>query len=90
MLFRSSEEPPLPNGAVDSRAVMNERRDAVDAFISASNIYLDCLAEVSDTQELSDEQNALAAEAHNRMVTQQDELVERFNEQVGIFKAREE
>ena len=84
------EEPPLPDGAVDSRAVMNERREAVHAFIAASNIYLDCLAEVSDTQELSDVQDALAAEAHNRMVTQVDELVESFNEQVGIFKAREQ
>jgi len=84
------DEPPLPNGAIDSRAVMNERREAVHAFITASSIYLDCLAEVSDAQGLSDVQKALAAEANNRMVTQVDELVERFNEQVSIFQAREE
>ena len=84
------EEPPLPNGAVDSRTVMEERRDAVRAFIAASDIYLDCLDEVSNTHELSDVQDALAAEAHNHMVAQVDELVESFNEQVRIFRAREE
>ena len=84
------EKPPLPNGAVDSRAVMDERREAVGAFIAANNIYLDCLAEVSDTRELSELQDALAAEAHNRAVVQADELVESFNEQVRIFRDREE
>ncbi|HEY7673093.1 MAG TPA: peptidylprolyl isomerase [Gammaproteobacteria bacterium] len=82
--------PPLPNGAVDSRAVMEERRNAVSAFIGASDIYLDCLEEVGETQELSELQDALAAEAHNQMVAHVDELVEGFNEQVRIFKAREE
>jgi cyclophilin family peptidyl-prolyl cis-trans isomerase len=84
------EKPSLPNGAVDSRAVMDERREAVGAFIAANNIYLDCLAEVGDKHELSDLQNALAAEAHNHAVVQADELVERFNEQVRIFREREE
>jgi hypothetical protein len=84
------EKPPLPNGAVDSRAVMDERREAVGAFIAANNIYLDCLAEVGDTHELSRLQDALAAEAHNRAVEQADELVESFNEQVRIFRDREE
>ena len=83
------DKPPLPNGAVDSRATMDDRREAVSAFIAASDLYLDCLDEVSDTHELSELQNALAAEAHNQVVAQLDELVESFNEQVRIFKARE-
>jgi hypothetical protein len=69
---------------------MEERRNAVSAFIGASDIYLDCLEEVGETQELSELQDALAAEAHNQMVAHVDELVEGFNEQVRIFKAREE
>jgi hypothetical protein len=84
------EKPELPNGAVDSRAIMDERREAVGAFIAANNIYLDCLAEIGDTHELSELQDALAAEAHNRAVVQADELVESFNEQVRIFRDREE
>jgi cyclophilin family peptidyl-prolyl cis-trans isomerase len=84
------DKPPLPNGAVDSRAVMDERREAVGAFIAANNIYLDCLAEVADTHELSELQDALAAEAHNQAVVEADELVESFNEQVRIFREREE
>jgi peptidyl-prolyl cis-trans isomerase A (cyclophilin A) len=83
------DQPPLPDGAVDSRAIMDERREAVSAFIAASDLYLDCLDEVSDAHELSELQDALAAEAHNEMVAQMDELVERFNEQVRIFKDRE-
>jgi cyclophilin family peptidyl-prolyl cis-trans isomerase len=84
------ETPSLPNGAVDSRTVMDESREAVGAFIAANNIYLDCLADVSDTHELSELQDALAAEAHNRAVVQADELVVSFNEQVRIFRDREE
>jgi peptidyl-prolyl cis-trans isomerase A (cyclophilin A)/peptidyl-prolyl cis-trans isomerase B (cyclophilin B) len=83
-------KPPLPNGAVDSRAVMEERREAVGAFIAANDIYLDCLAEIKDTHDLSDLQDVLATEAHNQAVTQADELVERFNEQVRIFRDRDE
>jgi predicted RNA-binding protein associated with RNAse of E/G family len=56
----------------------------------ASDIYLDCLTEVGDEHELTDEQDAVAAAAHNQMVTQVDDLVESFNEQVRIFKAREQ
>jgi hypothetical protein len=82
--------PQLPNGAVDSRAIMDESREAVGAFIAANNIYLDCLAEVGNTHELSALQDALGAEAHNRAVVEADELVESFNEQVRIFREREE
>lgn len=84
------EKPPLPNGAVDSRAVMEARREAVGAFITANDIYLDCLAEIKDTHDLSDLQDVLATEAHNQAVTQADELVQGFNEQVRIFRDREE
>jgi peptidyl-prolyl cis-trans isomerase A (cyclophilin A) len=84
------EQPPLPDGAVDSHAIMEERREAVHAFMVASDIYLDCLTEVGDEHELTDEQDAVAAAAHNQMVTQVDDLVESFNEQVRIFKAREQ
>jgi cyclophilin family peptidyl-prolyl cis-trans isomerase len=84
------EKPALPDGAADTRAVMDERREAVGAFIAANNIYLDCLEEVGDKYELSELQEAFAAEAHNRAVVQADELVESFNEQVRIFRDREE
>jgi cyclophilin family peptidyl-prolyl cis-trans isomerase len=84
------EAPTLPDGAVDSRAIMEERREAVGAFIAANDIYLDCLAEIKDTHELSELQDALAAEAHNQAVAQADEIVESFNQQVRIFRDREE
>jgi hypothetical protein len=84
------EAPSLPNGAVDSRATMVESQAAVRDFISGSEMYLDCIAEVIDTQHLSERQHALGIEAHNQMVSRMEKLAEDFNEQVRIFKAREE
>jgi cyclophilin family peptidyl-prolyl cis-trans isomerase len=84
------EAPSLPSGAVDSRADMVEGQAAVRTFITASEMYLDCLTEVIDTQELSDRQRAQGVEAHNQMVSRMEQLAEDFNEQVRIFKAREE
>ena len=82
--------PPLPNGSLDSLDTMTQGQAAIRDFMTESNLYLDCLSAVIDEREHTDEQRISAVERHNRMVTLMEQLAEEFNQQVRVFKAREQ
>lgn len=84
------QTPSLPNGSLDSLETMTQGQAAVHDFMAESNLYLDCLSEVVDEHEHTEEQRVSAVERHNRMVTLMEQLAEEFNQQVRVFKAREE
>jgi hypothetical protein len=44
---------------------------------------------VIDDRNVTDAQHANAVQRHNQMVSLMEQLAERFNEQVRVFKARE-
>jgi hypothetical protein len=69
---------------------MVESQTAVRQFMTDSEMYLDCLSDLIDGDELSDSQHANAVREHNRMVSVMEQLAERFNAQVRAYRAREE
>jgi cyclophilin family peptidyl-prolyl cis-trans isomerase len=82
--------PELPNGSLDSLEQMVEGQSTVRTFMTASEMYLDCLSELIEGRELTDEQHASAVRKHNDTVARMEQLAEEFNRQVRIFKARED
>lgn len=91
--FAHCETPPapeIPNGSIASLDTMVAGQTAMRDFMSESEMYLDCLAEVIDGQELTDEQHSSAARRHNEMVSLMEKFAEDFNTQVRAFKAREQ
>jgi cyclophilin family peptidyl-prolyl cis-trans isomerase len=81
--------PDIPNGSLDALERMVEGQAAVRDFMAESETYLDCLSEVIDDRNVTDAQHANAVQRHNQMVSLMEQLAERFNEQVRVFKARE-
>jgi hypothetical protein len=92
-LFAHCETPPapeIPNGNIASLDAMIAGQTAMRDFMTESEMYLDCLAEVIDEQDLTDAQHASAARRHNEMVSLMEQFAEDFNKQVRAFKARDE
>jgi cyclophilin family peptidyl-prolyl cis-trans isomerase len=83
-------EPPLPNGDTASRTAMADSRAALQAFIDAGDVYLDCLDEVLKGDAITDEQRALGVEKYNQTIARTEQLGKDFNEQVRIFRDRAE
>jgi cyclophilin family peptidyl-prolyl cis-trans isomerase len=84
------DEPAIPDGTAAALEDMVESQTAVRQFMTDSEMYLDCLSELIDGDELNDSQHANAVREHNRMVSVMEQLAERFNAQVRAYRAREE
>lgn len=84
------ELPRVPDGEVAPLEEMVEAQAAVRDFMAQSEAYLDCLSDIIDAEDLSDEQQARAVLEHNRMVTVMEEIAESFNAEVRSFREREE
>ena len=86
------EAPPppiIPDGTSAALDELVAGQTAIREFMAASELHLDCLSEVIDEQEVTDEQHAIAVSEHNRVVTQMEQLAEDFNTQVRAFRARD-
>lgn len=81
-------QPEIPDGAVASLDVMVEAQAAMRDFMAASENYLECLNDIIDEKDLSDEQHAKTVREHNRMVSVMEQLAEAFNAQVRAYRAR--
>jgi cyclophilin family peptidyl-prolyl cis-trans isomerase len=85
----SPAPPDVPDGATAKLDEMVDGQSAVRSYMSESESYLDCLSEVIDAKDISEEQQGRAVQEHNRMVAAMEQLAEEFNTQVRAFKARE-
>ena len=90
--------PSLPDNATASAAQMAAARTAFQAYDAATNSYAKCVdttverlakrfagvASAADLQSL----NTLGVAAHNTAIEQEQALVDRFNEQIRLYRAR--
>jgi cyclophilin family peptidyl-prolyl cis-trans isomerase len=83
-------EPAVPDGSSAALEEMVEGQTDVRQFMSDSEMYLDCLSDLIDGDQLNDSQHANAVREHNRMVSVMEQLAEEFNSQVRAYRAREE
>jgi hypothetical protein len=83
-------EPEIPDGTVAMLDTMVEGQAAIREFMAASEMYLECLNDIIDEEDLSDEQHANTVREHNRVVSVMEQLAEEFNTQVRAFRAREQ
>ncbi len=81
--------PDIPDGTVAEYDAMVAGRDGVQEFMGAGDMYLACLSEVIDEEDLSDEEHSLAVREHNRMVAVMEQLAEDFNDQLRAYRDRE-
>jgi cyclophilin family peptidyl-prolyl cis-trans isomerase len=81
--------PRIPDGGSARLDDMLAGQDAVRAYMTDSEMFLDCLSEMIDGKGLSDPQHNAAVREHNRMVTEMERLAEKFNEQVRAYKERQ-
>ena len=81
--------PEIPDGSVADYDAMIAGRDDVQVFIGAGDMYLACLSDIIDGEDLSDEELSLAVREHNRMVAVMEQLAEDFNDQLRAYRDRE-
>jgi cyclophilin family peptidyl-prolyl cis-trans isomerase len=84
------DEPEIPDGTAATLDAMVEGQASVRDFMAASEMYLECLNDIIDEEDLSDEQHANNVREHNRVVSVMEQLAEEFNAQVRAFRAREQ
>ena len=84
------DTPEVPDGETASEADMASGSAAVRAYVGDTQAGLDCLsaAEEAMGEEITDEQRAKIVETYNTGVDEMTAVVERFNEQIRIYKAR--
>jgi len=82
-------EPDIPDGAIAALEELMAAQNDVRVFMTESEMYLDCLSDVIDERDLSDEEQSTAVLEHNRMVSLMEQLAEEFNTQVRVFRARD-
>ena len=85
----SPTRPDIPDGAVADLEAMIAGRDDVQAFIGAGDMYLACLSQVIDAEDLSDEEHSLSVREHNRMVAVMEQLAEEFNAALRAYRDRQ-
>jgi UDP:flavonoid glycosyltransferase YjiC (YdhE family) len=82
--------PTIPNATNTTMDAMVEAQEAVQTFIEASTEALECLEELAEDDDLSDEDRALADLAYNNEVTRQETLATQWNTQREMFLALQE
>jgi len=82
--------PDIPDGTRGALEDMLQGQERVQAFMSDSTAYLECLDEIIDDRRSDDEETRdLAISEYNRMVDVTQQLGIEFNQQVKAFRARE-
>lgn len=86
------DAPAIPDGELASRDTMEVTALAVRAFIADAQDYQACLQEqeVELGEAITDEQQEAIVEAFNAAVDAMNSTAEAFNEQLGIWRSRQE
>lgn len=82
--------PAIPNATDTTMDAMVEAQEAVQDYIEASTEALECLEELAEDDDLSDEDQALASLAYNNEVASQEALAAQWNTQRELFLALQE
>lgn len=82
--------PTIPNATDTTMDAMVEAQEAVQEYIEASTEALECLEELAEDDDLSDEDRALAVLAYNNEVSSQETLASQWNTQRELFLALQE
>jgi cyclophilin family peptidyl-prolyl cis-trans isomerase len=82
--------PTIPNATDTTMDAMVEAQEAVQEYIDASTEALECLEELAEDDDLSDEDRALAILAYNNEVSSQETLATQWNTQREMFLALQE
>ncbi len=93
----------IPDGAKATLDQMMETKKAVKEYDDATSTYLDCIKKDHDdavanlgdvpsekAKKAKDQLDKIEAEKHNAAVTADQTVADHFNEQVRIFKARDQ
>jgi cyclophilin family peptidyl-prolyl cis-trans isomerase len=82
--------PAIPNANDATMEQMVEAQGLVQGYIEQSTEALECLEAISDDDDRSDEDRALAIAGYNNEVSNQESLAERWNTQRELFLALQE
>ncbi len=77
--------PRIPDARSTTMEAMVETQGLVQSYVAQSTESLECLEEISDDDDRSDEDRALAIAAYNNEVSNQEALAERWNTQRELF-----
>jgi len=80
--------PSVPDASTATMELMVETQGRVKTYIETSNALLECLDEIAENKDLSEDDRALALMAYNNEVADQEALAARWNTQREQFLAR--
>jgi len=88
---RLPPEPAIPDGAHASDDEMVRAHDAVATWVADGNAYVVCLTQLRDAADPNTpvEQVAEWTRQHNAAVDRMNDVADRFNAQLRLWKARE-
>ncbi len=78
--------PVIPEGESSTLDVMVQAQATVKAYVEASNVYVECLSEILDGEELSEEQYRTVLDKHNQTIDAMENIEESWNSQVRAFR----
>ena len=79
------EPPTVPEAEGATMEQMVATQGAIQEYMTESNELLECLEEITDNEELPDEDRQLAIEGYNAEVAAQESLAARWNEERTRF-----
>jgi len=83
------EIPSIPDGRTVTMDEMLVGQAEVRSYMTVSNEYLSCLAEIIDDDEVLKEDRARLSSTHNRVVDSMESVAASFNDQVKLIRARQ-
>jgi hypothetical protein len=81
--------PALPDATRVSESEMVASQQQVREFVAGGETYLACLARIIDDEDRGGGLRNAAVDEHNRMVAAMEAIAAAFNEQIRIFRARD-
>ena len=65
---------------------MVQAQAAIKAYVETSNVYVECLSEILDGEELGEEQYRTVLDKHNQTIDAMQNIEENWNSQVRAFR----
>lgn len=78
--------PVVPEGGNSTLDVMVQAQITIKAYMEISNIYVECLSEILDGEEPSEEQSRIVLDKHNQTVDAMQNIEENWNSQIRAFR----
>ena len=76
----------VPEGESSTLDVMVQAQTTIKAYMEISNIYVECLSEILDGEEPSEEQSRIVLDKHNQTVDAMQNIQENWNSQIRAFR----